>query len=467
MKNVLLKCFRWQWLVCMAVGCCFSSCKDDDGSSVSAYDPNKPIELTDFYPTEGKLSDRIILNGSNFGNKKENVKVFFNEKEAPVISVTENRILVMAPRRASTLEDPACTIKVQIQDKMQQYDQIFNYYIQATVSTLVGGSTNASTNPTGTVSLAEAQFRANIDKVICVDKDRNVYFLVDNNGKHAAYMLNEEADMLKCLKEDINATFDNPFLGYDSEENKVYHFRGNLGSFELAYFDPLSDYGYTQIANYQMKTEQLFNRITGFGLWNARSNFTKGPDGYFYCRMLNGYLMRLDIRTGIGEKIESTYVDSDGNQIEDQVGGDNGTSYGLVFDPNDPNIFYFSVNDQHCIFKYDLTTHTSVPWAGQTKRSGYQDGVKEQALFNKPGQMCFDSEGNMIVTDTENHCIRKITMATGYVSTLAGTPTKSGYTNGTTEEAQFKKPVGICIDADDVMYIGDSENRAIRRLAVE
>ena len=66
-------------------------------------------------------------------------------------------------------------------------------------------------------------------------------------------------------------------------------------------------------------------------------------------------------------------------------------------------------------------------------------------MFNKPGQMCVDSEGNIILTDTENHCIRKITMSTGYVSTLAG----------------------ICIDNDDVMYIGDSENRAIRRLAVE
>jgi hypothetical protein len=41
-------------------------------------------------------------------------------------------------------------------------------------------------------------------------------------------------------------------------------------------------------------------------------------------------------------------------------------------------------------------------------------------MFNKPGQMCVDSEGNIILTDTENHCIRKITMSTGYVSTLAG-----------------------------------------------
>ena len=49
----------------------------------------------------------------------------------------------------------------------------------------------------------------------------------------------------------------------------------------------------------------------------------------------------------------------------------------------------------------------------------------------------------------------------------AGKPQNSGYVNGSAEDAQFKKPLGICIDNDDVMYIGDSENRAIRRLAVE
>ena len=148
------------------------------------------------------------------------------------------------------------------------------------------------------------------------------------------------------------------------------------------------------------------------------------------------------------------------------MGTKDGTSRGLVFDPNDPDVFYFS-SDRHCIYKYDLRTKEWECWAGQEGKSGYLDGPIEQALFNSPGQMCVDSEGNIIFTDTENHCIRKITMSTGYVSTLAGTPQKSGYTNGTADNAQFKKPMGICIDSDDVMYIGDSENRAIRRLAVE
>lgn len=169
MRNLLQKCFKWQWLVCIAVGCCFASCKDDE-ESTSGYDPNKPIVLTDFYPNEGKLATQVILNGSNFGNSKENVKVFFNDKEASVISVKDDRMLVLAPKRASTVEDPECVVKVQVQEQMGEYNQTFNYYIQTTVTTLVGGSTSAQVNPTGTIPLSEAQFRANIDRCICVDK---------------------------------------------------------------------------------------------------------------------------------------------------------------------------------------------------------------------------------------------------------------------------------------------------------
>lgn len=71
------------------------------------------------------------------------------------------------------------------------------------------------------------------------------------------------------------------------------------------------------------------------------------------------------------------------------------------------------------------------------------------------------------MADRDNHCIRKITMKTGYVSTVAGIPQKAGYQNGTSEVALLNQPVGLVIDSDDIMYIGDSENAAIRRLAIE
>lgn len=455
MRNLLQKCFRWQWFLCLTVGCCFSSCKDDE-KSISSYDPNKPVELTNFYPNEGKLATQVILNGSNFGNNKDDVKVFFNDKEAAVVSVNEDRMLVMAPKRASTVDDPSCVIKVQIQNQTEQYEQKFNYYIQTTVTTLVGGTTTSSVNPTGTIKLAEAQFREKIDRTICVDENKNVFFIVDNNNKFCIYMLNEQADMLKCLKEDFGNGWAQPVLGYNNINKKVYQFYAGLNSYEIFCYNPIDDYGLLQLGNMQFDNEN-FNPIGGLGSLFAKTSMTMGPDGNMYSRLLEGSLIRVDVNTFKAENLTNG----------DYVGTKDGTCYGLVFDPNDENVFYFSNENKHCIYKYDLRTKEWECWAGQEGRSGYLDGPIDQALFNRPGQMCVDSEGNIIFTDIENHCIRKITMSTGYVSTLAGTPQKSGYTNGTSDKAQFNKPLGICIDSDDVMYIGDADNRAIRRLAVE
>ena len=298
--------------------------------------------LTDFYPPEGKLATQVILNGSNFGDSKENVKVFFNDKEASVISVKDDRMLVLAPKRASTIEDPECLVKVQVHEQIEEYKQTFDYYIQTTVTTLVGGSTSAQVNPTGTIPLSEAQFRANIDRCICVDQDKNVFFLVDNDGKFAAFMLNEEADKLISLKSDINALFNSPVLGYNSKDDIVYQFWANRDSHEVYYFDPKTDYAPTTAISSISWDDPNFPNIEGFGVWAAKCNFTMGPDGKMYSRMLGGNLVRIDVENARGENLTNG----------DLVGTKDGSAYGLVFDPQDENVFYFSNNDKHCIYKY-------------------------------------------------------------------------------------------------------------------
>lgn len=45
-------------------------------------------------------------------------------------------MLVLAPKRASTIEDPECVVKVQVHEQIEEYKQTFDYYIQTTVTTL-------------------------------------------------------------------------------------------------------------------------------------------------------------------------------------------------------------------------------------------------------------------------------------------------------------------------------------------
>ena len=104
-------------------------------------------------------------------------------------------------------------------------------------------------------------------------------------------------------------------------------------------------------------------------------------------------------------------------------------------------------------------------FAGNVNTSyGSTDGTGTAARFGSPGYVAVDSTGTSYVADTENHTVRMITSA-GVVTTLAGTAGQSGYVNGTGAAARFNAPRGIATD-DVYVYVADSENNVIRRVAI-
>jgi NHL repeat len=83
--------------------------------------------------------------------------------------------------------------------------------------------------------------------------------------------------------------------------------------------------------------------------------------------------------------------------------------------------------------------------------------------FDSPNDICVDSQGNFFVTDGSNHRIQKIS-PNGVISTFVGTGT-AGYVNsGSIVPPRFNFPFGICIDAQDNLYVADSGNYAIRKI---
>ncbi len=101
--------------------------------------------------------------------------------------------------------------------------------------------------------------------------------------------------------------------------------------------------------------------------------------------------------------------------------------------------------------------------AGQPPLPGSTDGAAGAARFYNPNSLVADPAGNLYVTDTFNHTVRRIA-ADGTVSTLAGTPRTSGRTDGTGAAARFYSPNGIAIDAAGSLYVADRSNHAIRRI---
>ena len=61
---------------------------------------------------------------------------------------------------------------------------------------------------------------------------------------------------------------------------------------------------------------------------------------------------------------------------------------------------------------------------------------------------CLRSLGNLYVADTYNHRIRKVTVSTGIITTIAGKGAGSdGGDGGAATSAALKSPFGVALDA--------------------
>ncbi len=102
--------------------------------------------------------------------------------------------------------------------------------------------------------------------------------------------------------------------------------------------------------------------------------------------------------------------------------------------------------------------------AGSAGHIGKEDGTGSAARFWQPYGLAADAAGNLIVADTYNHAIRKVTSA-GEVTTVAGLAGTSGSTDGIGSAARFMLPAGVAVGADGTIYVADMGNSTIRQIA--
>lgn len=104
-------------------------------------------------------------------------------------------------------------------------------------------------------------------------------------------------------------------------------------------------------------------------------------------------------------------------------------------------------------------------YAGSAGNHGDKDGLRAAARFNAPGGMAVDPLGNIYVADTSSNTIRRIA-PDGAVTTLAGTPGVSGATDGTGLEALFNQPGGLAVDSAGSIYVADTGNSTVRKITM-
>jgi DNA-binding beta-propeller fold protein YncE len=115
------------------------------------------------------------------------------------------------------------------------------------------------------------------------------------------------------------------------------------------------------------------------------------------------------------------------------------------------------------------TIRKITPWgqtstfAGLAGSPGSTDGVGSAARFSFPSGLAIDSAGVMYLADTGNHTIRRIA-TDGTVTTVAGLAGTSGSTDGTGSAARFNLPRSVAVDGAGTLYVADGANHAIRKI---
>lgn len=218
------------------------------------------------------------------------------------------------------------------------------------------------------------------------------------------------------------------------------------------------------------------SRIVGTGMFGY-----SGDGGFANCAMLNK-------PTGLTVSDDKLYITDTGNDAvrlfrfktgiistiagnsEAGYSGDGGLAVnarlnkpgGMVVDI-EGNIY---INDiaNNVIRKVDRQNIITT-FAG-TGQYGYSEdgGQATQATFAEIYSLGINRrKGHIYLADYFNHCIRKIVIKTGMITTIAGNG-QEGYSGdgGNAHEARLSRPVAVCVDDDDNVLIAESGNHCIR-----
>jgi sugar lactone lactonase YvrE len=129
---------------------------------------------------------------------------------------------------------------------------------------------------------------------------------------------------------------------------------------------------------------------------------------------------------------------------------------------------YIADRDNHRIRRVDTRgTITTVAGNGEPGHNGDNRAASSASLF-APTTLTMDKQGNLYVADTRNHRVRRVDVSTAIISTVAGNGTDFPFRDDVrATETSLHFPHGVALDADGNIYIADTFNNRIRRVAAD
>lgn len=144
---------------------------------------------------------------------------------------------------------------------------------------------------------------------------------------------------------------------------------------------------------------------------------------------------------------------------------------GVAIDPSYNDIIVSDSNN-NIIRRISSATLVTSTIAGNIEDiEGNSDGLSTFASFNGPKGIVIDSSGgigraNLFIADTFNGLIRKLCLSSGNVTTVAGNRLAGrGYSDGVGTYAIFHLPYAIALDSAGNIVVADSVNSLIRLIS--
>ena len=94
----------------------------------------------------------------------------------------------------------------------------------------------------------------------------------------------------------------------------------------------------------------------------------------------------------------------------------------------------------------------------------FDDGTGADARFNRPYSVVVAANGDLIVSDCGNHCLRVVTPE-GSVRTLVGNG-QSGFVDGQGADARLNQPAGLAMDPEGNVRVADYGNHSVRKVTM-
>ena len=193
-----------------------------------------------------------------------------------------------------------------------------------------------------------------------------------------------------------------------------------------------------------------------------------GHDGLLVADVTDWRIRRIDLRTGTITTFAGTGKPTD--RAKARSSGDGGPAVKAVIAGaravcvDSLGTVFICEREGNRIRKVDSSgVITTVAGTGMKGYSG-DGGSPLQATLNGPKGLRCDARGNLLIVDCENHAIRQVDFGTNRIATLAGGRRGSRGDNGPAVQAELNRPHGCIMDRDGSLIICDTENHRLRKV---